>query len=486
MISVLLYIDNVSYDKALAQAKTQVKKRAPSAALGKVGESVTKGVFKSSREASTASGKADIVGVSLKQVANVIGLVEARNKVAVQSLNKQLSEAMGVGAIDIEAKATSKFLGGSDYKGSQRGTLKVTSTRATINPNIGAKDKDYIIRQKTLILAIVESELTGVKSSKIQDLFDALQIEVDGTVTRENLKSLNEQILRVVNQNSINKAFMSIMDDKVKFNKFMAGPFGALVKNKVRNLTVQVNAKSPKGDDVRFFQTFINLTFSNGDIIRRRDGASYSFYLSSSFEKKLLAQTKEKLLSNTVGVLEVDTSKTLEINLRGTTGLQKILNTQDTLENLIKSLSFSNISVSVPSGGSIALDFSLNAANLLNSLGARLPKILASNYAITKNIKKGKFASAAQLTALLRIEAFSRMKKSGIAAPPSLTTRTGRFVENLTVAQVNYKNSIIRYYSMPLYYSLEEYGYEVGELIEGSIREVTQKMYSRQFNLVRG
>ena len=140
----------------------------------------------------------------------------------------------------------------------------------------------------------------------------------------------------------------------------------------------------------------------------------------------------------------------------------------------------------MPSGGSIALDFSLNAANLLNSLGARLPKILASNYAITKNIKKGKFASAAQLTALLRIEAFSRMKKSGIAAPPSLTTRTGRFVENLTVAQVNYKNSIIRYYSMPLYYSLEEYGYEVGELIEGSIREVTQKMYSRQFNLVRG
>jgi hypothetical protein len=76
------------------------------------------------------------------------------------------------------------------------------------------------------------------------------------------------------------------------------------------------------------------------------------------------------------------------------------------------------------------------------------------------------------------------MKKSGKAKPPTLTYRTGRFVENLEVAQVNYKNSIIKYYSLPLYYSLEDYGYEVEELIEGSIREISQNLYSRQFNLV--
>ena len=51
--------------------------------------------------------------------------------------------------------------------------------------------------------------------------------------------------------------------------------------------------------------------------------------------------------------------------------------------------------------------------------------------------------------------------------------------------EVNYKNSIINYYSMPLYYSLEEYGYDVENLIEGSIRDITQKLYSRQFNLIR-
>jgi len=38
---------------------------------------------------------------------------------------------------------------------------------------------------------------------------------------------------------------------------------------------------------------------------------------------------------------------------------------------------------------------------------------------------------------------------------------------------------------MPLYYSLEEYGYDVENLIEGSIRDITQKLYSRQFNLIR-
>ena len=76
-------------------------------------------------------------------------------------------------------------------------------------------------------------------------------------------------------------------------------------------------------------------------------------------------------------------------------------------------------------------------------------------------------------------------KCSNPASPPTLTYRTGRFIDNLRVAQVNYRNSIIRYYSNPIYYSLEQYGYDVSELIEGSLREITRSLYARQFNLIR-
>ena len=77
------------------------------------------------------------------------------------------------------------------------------------------------------------------------------------------------------------------------------------------------------------------------------------------------------------------------------------------------------------------------------------------------------------------------MKKKGLAAPPMMTNRTGRFVDSLQIAQISYKNRIIRYYSNPVYFANEQYGYEVSELIEGSIQEIVGSLYSRRFGLIR-
>jgi hypothetical protein len=477
MISALVFIDDKTFDRAFSAASKTNKQK--SAALGKIGEEITKGLFKSSREATTASGKADIVDIPIQNIKNVLAQIEGKNSPVITSLNAMIRESMGVDAISIEAKATAGFLGG--YRGSQRGTLKVTQA----TPSITKTDPDYVARQKTLILELVELGMTGVSTSSISKIFDSLKIDVDGSYTTENIREIEKQIYAIVSKEDIQNAYTTIMSNPAKFKKFMAGPFGKLVTDKVKNLTVQINAKAPNGRTLRFFQTFINLQFSISDIVSKRDGDAYKFYLSSAFERKLIASTREKLLANAVGVINSRVDNALSFNLSGKTGLQQILQTTQNVEDLVNSLSFNQFEVGIPTGGSIPLNFGVDASNLLNTLNTRLPKILATNYNVAKTVQKGRFASAPQLTSLLRLEVYSRMKKAGKAAPPIMTNRSGRFIENLEVAQVNYRNNIINYYSLPLYYSLEKYDYEVTDLIEGSLRAVTQKLYSRQFNLVR-
>lgn len=482
MISVLMYVDNNLFDKAFKQASAGVTSK-KTYALGKIGEELTKGIFKSKKEATTASGKADIVNIPIQNITSVLSQVEGSNSPAVASLNAMLKESMGVGTLDIEAKATSGFLGG--YRGSERGTLKITQA----TPTLTKLDRDYIDRQKELITQIIELGVIGgsTTSKKVRSLFDSLKIEVDQNYTFADIKNLEQQIYSLISPDAIQKAYIRIMSDTKKFNQFMDGPFGALITDKIKNLTVQINATAPNGKELKFFQTFINLKFSKGDIVRKKEkgGKTYKFYLSSAFERKIISETQKKLSKNAIGVIAADVEDALSFKLKGKTGLQKILQTEENLDNLIKSLSFNKFQVNIPTGGSIPLNFGVDATNLLNTLNTKLPKILSTNYEVAKTVKKGRFASAPQLTSLLRLEVFSRMKKSGKAAPPILTTRTGRFVENLEVAQVNYKNKIINYYSLPFYYSLEQYDYEVTDLIEGSLRDITQKLYSRQFNLVR-
>jgi len=486
MISVLAFMDG----KKLEQAMKATGYRSPSVQKGVVGERITKGIFKTSKEATTRSGKADIVGVPVRNVASVIAQVEGKNSPTITSLNKMISESMGVGEIDIEAKATGALLGGSGFKGSQRGTLKVTTATAAINP-IGQIDADYIERQRTLLTELVELGMTNSKGkvARINQLFDSLKIEVDGNYTQKDLKNLQDEIYKVVGGNRgkavIKNAYNNVMRDSNKFKQFMDGPFGKLITNKVTNLTAQINIKDPSsGKTLNFFQTFIGLKFTNKDITRKPGRAgTYSFFLSSSFENRLLEETRRKLEQNAIGIIEEDLDGAFRV--KGRTTLNAILKRPGDLKSIINSLTFSNATISVPSGGSIPLNFGIDGTALLNTLNKKTAKVLATNLAITSKIRKGRFASAAQLTSLLQIEVLSRMKKSGRAKPPTLTTRSGRFVENLEIAQINYKNSIINYYSLPLYYSLEDYGYEVENLIEGSIRDITQKLYSRQFNLIR-
>lgn len=470
MLSVLLFIDNELYSKALAEASRGTK--SVSLAKGRLGEDIVGGVFKSAERARDISGKADIRNVRVDTVVNIFSTIDSGlNK----SLTKELRESFGT-TLDIEAKATGKFLGG--FQGSQRGTIKITQATASIK----SLDSEYLQRAETLIVSILELGLVESSPSKIEEvkkLFKSLEVNND-----VSLKDFEEQIFKAIGgsrgRSLLKNAYDRIMQNPVKFKEFLNGPFGVIIKDKVRNLSVQVNARL--GDkSLTFFQTFFNLQFTTEDIVAKKAGSSYTFSLSSKFEKRLLQETRKKLENNAVGTINSDLNNILNFYFGGKTSLQAILGASKNISSkeLAKNISFTSLTFSIPTGGSIPLNFGIDASNLIAKTINTLPTLLS------RNVKRGRFMSTEQLTPIFQAVVLSKLNKSGPPRPPMLTSRTGRFIENLQITQINYKNRIIQYYSNPIYYSLEKYGYRVEETLTGSIREITQQLFSRQFNLVR-
>lgn len=130
----------------------------------------------------------------------------------------------------------------------------------------------------------------------------------------------------------------------------------------------------------------------------------------------------------------------------------------------------------VPTGGSIPLG------------GARV-KYKPASEKTTSLEKTNQFISAAQLTLMARTKVQQNMRPllfaNQKASPPTMTYRSGRFVDSLKIASLDYKNSIIQYFYNPLYKRNEQFGYEVDTLIEGSLRETIASLYQKKFQLVR-
>lgn len=463
MISILTYIDNKNLEKAIKEVPTRDR----SNALGKVGEQIVKGIFKGAGEAATSGGKADITGVPVANIARLISRAEGGG-VASESIIKNIEETMGVGSttLDIEAKATDKQLAPKGLVGA----LKLSQATPSVSKS-SSSDADYIKRQKALIVDIIRLGLgnKALASTIDKSFSDLLAMNYNS----QDVDKLNALISSSLTPVQIETAFKETIQNH--WDEFMSGPFGQELKNKARNLTVQVNLKAPQARTLNFFQTFIGLTFQNSDIRAKKDGKTYKFYFSTAFEQKLLKETRSKLEKNAFLVVEKVGRLGFEAGAR--TDLGAILKGVNSLDKI-------RFSVSVPSGGSIPIGYGLNISGLVTAIGTQLPKSLL----IKRGIKKtGQFVSAVTMTRLLQDVTKRNMRKgSGPASPPVMTYRSGRFVDNLRVAQVNYKNKVIRYYLDPIYLNNEDHGYEVSELVEGSLRTITQNLYKRNFKLIRG
>ena len=92
------------------------------------------------------------------------------------------------------------------------------------------------------------------------------------------------------------------------------------------------------------------------------------------------------------------------------------------------------------------------------------------------------------MSALVQKAVIQRMPKGPKRGKPLseevLTYRTGRFAKSVQIAFLNYKTNVIKFFYDPIY-QVHEPTRSPSELIETSIREVTQQLYGRQFNILR-
>jgi hypothetical protein len=108
---------------------------------------------------------------------------------------------------------------------------------------------------------------------------------------------------------------------------------------------------------------------------------------------------------------------------------------------------------------------------------------------IVRRGKKLKFVdegpSLIDITVAVRGRTRLRMRRgAGIPKPPKIYERTGNFRSSIE-AVADLRSNTIQYFYEPYYQRLERYGYEITDLVEGSIRAVAQAQFNRRFNLTR-
>lgn len=93
--------------------------------------------------------------------------------------------------------------------------------------------------------------------------------------------------------------------------------------------------------------------------------------------------------------------------------------------------------------------------------------------------------SIIDITALVQGRARLKMRRgSGEPKPPKIYERSGTFRASIQ-AYVRFKQRRVDYFYLPYYDSLEQYGYQIEDLVEGSIRSITQQYFNQEFQLVK-
>lgn len=102
-----------------------------------------------------------------------------------------------------------------------------------------------------------------------------------------------------------------------------------------------------------------------------------------------------------------------------------------------------------------------------------------------EDLKQSAIPPIIDITTLVQGRTKLRMRRgSGEPYPPKIYERTGTFRGSIE-AYADFRTNTLNYYYAPYYDSLEKYGYQIQDLVEGSIRSITQQYFNRQFNLVR-
>jgi len=291
---------------------------------------------------------------------------------------------------------------------------------------------------------------TTIGRSRLTDTLKSAALEQFGSKAAE----LTKKRVSTLNRNKGAKLFEVLRSDPKLFNEFYRkSRFLNLAKQSGNGPVTVTSILIPKSD---FKIPPLNIRYSTSK-------EAIFLSLDSPFERALINELSNKPL---IRISEAKASAFIE-------GFEKLKNNKSSYATLrTRAKKDNKFKISIPTGGSIPLVTA---------------KVKTSSQ-IGDEKKTGRFISKVQMTALVQKAVVRRMPKGPRRGPPLsddvLTYRSGDFARSVQITLLNYKTSVIRFFYDPVY-QVHEPTRSPSDLIESSIREVTQQLYGRQFNILR-
>lgn len=383
---------------------------------------------------------------------------------------------------------------------------KITNTSIVASPNI----RVYSNSTDALNKALATYRTSSAYKNKIRQLFFKLDKQVEQVIV---------QITggKVVNKQSIvNPVFTTTLDIRKDFTNDISIRNDSTI-TKI-NITKDTISTSSSDDDTFYNKELIS------DINRLKNNPS------ALFSVLLANETTKRLISNYNSI-------NLDIKYSGKTTTKSIRFTDS---DIIAGIKEGRITISIESKAPITtisirlkvdtLVKAINSANSLivkelsGSLGRTIAKIIAEETALpssaamsdvrtflesiglgyvlryvqgaeinrtqliektisNKEVGYQSFLSTIQWTALVQARLGKSMERLGEPDPPDIKERTGRFRSSVLVSP-DYKRDKIRFTYMPLYTSLERYGYNPDLQVKAAITEVAQQQFGRAFKII--
>lgn len=191
-----------------------------------------------------------------------------------------------------------------------------------------------------------------------------------------------------------------------------------------------------------------------------KESRKLGYYLNTAFEKELVRRLNNAV---TTGVNN-QTEKELLAQQKSLTSKLKVKRTTT------KNISFSDKKEKID-----IIYYTTNSIPVSNGIirGGKKLKIA------------GDEPSLVDISIAVRGRTRLRMRRGdGEPYPPKIFERSGDFRSSIK-AVADLRANTIDYFYTPYYDRLERYGYEINDLVEGSIRAIAQSQFNRRFNLTR-
>jgi hypothetical protein len=429
------------------------------------------------------------VDVRLRSI-NEKKLIQIRNEVtsAVSDfISEELKKGGFGGALSKTQKSRFKSAAGAKGDVSPDGLIDIDefeSALASIGKPMSLSESS-VIKNRAQRITTQEAKVTGVGGLDTIDLTSATVPRTDSKSVKK-IKSVAGARTDFADKDAINLLFTK------PFTEYRNRLFTS-VKNKLENLTLisTIDPSGKTGLDVRFIANplqKIPLTKANFSKyfkirFRERNGA---FRVSIIANAALTNDLKKQGTDITQIVLRAQLkavgSETFGEGFLGYLGRQLSQGERKTKD----------IGAFLAIGLAFAREFDAKPFVVKSDLNLPLAASIKTSGTVRSKTDRQKeketldsgFISSVQLSALVQKRLGQTMEKSGMAEPPDLKERTGRFRRSVQVIP-NYRRAVMRYLYNPLYDGNLRYGYRPDLQVAEATRDVVQAIFKRRFAIVR-